>query len=266
MSQELTTNVYKKLQAVRVALQTLPMTKSGHNKFAGYKYLELSDFMPNINRLFGGAGLCSVVSFTADEASLTIINAENPLEQITFFSPMSTAQLKGCHEVQNLGAVQTYLRRYLYMLALEIVDQDPLDAKTGEPGNGGPRKDSPPAPEALPKQTGETRCPSCGKSGSIIKSKNEYGGGWVCFIKKKGCGAKFTTDPALAVAEFATQMHMDEIEHLAPLAGVGILKILERYKKGTLSMLTKAEANEAVDKLAAMVEAKKPPEQKDIPL
>jgi len=33
-------------------------------------------------------------------------------------------------------------------------------------------------------------CPTCGKS-TIIKGKIEYGGGWVCFAKKGGCGAKF---------------------------------------------------------------------------
>jgi hypothetical protein len=33
-------------------------------------------------------------------------------------------------------------------------------------------------------------CPACGLE-AIIKGKEEYGGGWVCFKKKGGCGAKF---------------------------------------------------------------------------
>jgi hypothetical protein len=36
-------------------------------------------------------------------------------------------------------------------------------------------------------------CPNCGKE-AIIKGKQEYGGGWICFAKKGGCGAKFTDD------------------------------------------------------------------------
>jgi hypothetical protein len=40
---------------------------------------------------------------------------------------MSTASLKGCHEVQNLGAVETYIRRYLYQTAFEIVEADELN-------------------------------------------------------------------------------------------------------------------------------------------
>jgi len=44
---------------------------------------------------------------------------------------MSSAALKGCHEVQNLGAVLSYLRRYLWQTAFEIVEHDALDATTG---------------------------------------------------------------------------------------------------------------------------------------
>lgn len=36
----------------------------------------------------------------------------------------------------------------------------------------------------------ERTCPECGKA-AIIKGKAEYGGGWVCFKKKDGCGAKY---------------------------------------------------------------------------
>ena len=37
---------------------------------------------------------------------------------------------------------------------------------------------------------GARKCPHCGKE-SIIKGKEEFGGGWLCFKKKGGCGAKF---------------------------------------------------------------------------
>ena len=36
----------------------------------------------------------------------------------------------------------------------------------------------------------ERICPACGKA-TIIKGKAEFGGGWLCFGKKGGCGAKF---------------------------------------------------------------------------
>jgi hypothetical protein len=41
------------------------------------------------------------------------------------------------------------------------------------------------------------RCPACNEA-AIIRGKEEYGGGWVCFRKRGGCGAKFATDdPAI---------------------------------------------------------------------
>lgn len=125
-------NVYQKLADARILLQSAPMKKTGHNKFAGYTYFELSDFLPTINQIFHDCGLIGCVSFTPIEATLTVINSTKPDEYIVFSSPMSTAALKGCHDVQNLGAVQKYMRRYLYFIALEIVEHDELDAITGK--------------------------------------------------------------------------------------------------------------------------------------
>lgn len=123
-------SVYKKLQQARIQLQNSKLTKSGKNKFAGYEYFELGDFLPVIQKICQEIGLCGILSFTADTAYLTIHETDGD-GFITFTSPMSTAALKGCHEVQNLGAVQTYLRRYLWTNAFEIVEHDALDATTG---------------------------------------------------------------------------------------------------------------------------------------
>ena len=122
--------VFKKLQTARLMLQASPITKSGKNKFAGYEYFELGDFIPTIQNIFGNVGLCGMVSYTQEMAYLTIQDTDNE-GTIVFTSPMSSAALKGCHEVQNLGAVHTYLRRYLWVMAMEIVEHDALDAVTG---------------------------------------------------------------------------------------------------------------------------------------
>lgn len=125
-------SVFKKLQAARCELQRMPLKKSGNNKFAGYQYFELGDFLPAINELFAKHGLCGIVSFAADLAKLTIHDVEDG-STVEFTSPMGSAQLKGCHEVQNIGAVETYQRRYLYVSALEIVEHDALELVTGVP-------------------------------------------------------------------------------------------------------------------------------------
>jgi hypothetical protein len=123
-------SVYKKLQQARIVLQNTKLSKSGKNKFAGYEYFELGDFLPQIQKICADVGLCGVLSFNNEMAYLTIHDTETD-GFVTFTSPMSSAALKGCHDVQNLGAVQTYLRRYLWTNAFEIVEHDALDATTG---------------------------------------------------------------------------------------------------------------------------------------
>jgi len=129
-------NVYQKLNEARERFHAAPIKKSGLNKFAGYKYFELGDFVVPAIQIFKEVGLTSVISFGVDAAHMLIVNSDKPEEQIIITSPMSTAALKGCHEVQNLGAVQTYIRRYLWVAALEIVEHDALDATVGKKGDG----------------------------------------------------------------------------------------------------------------------------------
>ena len=119
--------VHKKLMEARILLQQAPLKKSGHNKFAGYSYFELGDFLPTINQIFSRVGLCGVVSFDKELATLTITDTEDSTE-IKLTSPMADANLKGCHPIQNLGAVETYTRRYLWVSAMEIVEHDALDS------------------------------------------------------------------------------------------------------------------------------------------
>jgi len=119
--------VHKKLMEARIALQAAPLKKSGHNKFAGYQYFELGDFLPTINQIFYKVGLCGVVSFDKELATLCITDTDDGT-QIVLTSPMAEANLKGCHPIQNLGAVETYTRRYLWVSAMEIVEHDALDS------------------------------------------------------------------------------------------------------------------------------------------
>lgn len=133
-------NVYEKLQEVRVELQNMNLKKSGKNTFSKYEYFELSDFLPSINQLCKKYKLSTVTTFNEDFAALEVINVEAPEEKIIFTSPMAKAELKGCHEIQNVGAVETYQRRYLMMLAFEIVESDTLDAVTGSDNKATPKQ------------------------------------------------------------------------------------------------------------------------------
>lgn len=125
-------NIYTKLQQMRVALQGMSIKKTGENKFAGYKYYELGDILPPINQLMLDHGVAGLVTFEGESAKLRLVNCEKPEEVIEFTSPMATATLKGAHDIQNLGAVETYQRRYLYMMAFEVVESDFFDATQGK--------------------------------------------------------------------------------------------------------------------------------------
>lgn len=125
-------NVYQKLNEARNLFHQAPLKKTGKNSFAGYSYFELGDFVVPALEIFKQVGLTSIISFKQDEATMQIINTDKPDELIIITTPMSEANLKGCHPVQNLGAVQTYIRRYLWVAAMEIVEHDALDSTSGD--------------------------------------------------------------------------------------------------------------------------------------
>jgi len=158
-------SVHKKLMQARVKLQGTEMKKSGMNKFAGYTYFELGDFIPHIQTIFDDIGLCGVVSFDAIQATLCITDTEDG-SQIVVTSPMAEANLKGAHPIQNLGAVLSYQRRYLWMAAMEIVEHDIIDSS--------PRVEDKPEPKPEPKvKTAPRKMEGKDKSWKLILDADE---------------------------------------------------------------------------------------------
>lgn len=119
-------SVHLKLTKARLMLSKINLKKSGHNNFNKYNYYELGDFMPQIQNIFDELGMCGVVSYGQEMAVLTIVDAESG-QMIEITSPMADASLKGATPIQNMGAVHTYLRRYLWVTAMELVEHDIID-------------------------------------------------------------------------------------------------------------------------------------------
>jgi hypothetical protein len=165
--------VHKKLMQARIKLQGMQLKMSGENKFAGYKYFKLDDFLPQTQTIFNDLGLCSVVSFDTDYARLCITDTEDGTT-ITINSPMAEAALKGAHAIQNLGAVESYQRRYLWLAAMEIVEHDVLDATY-----------APDAPKPAAKPAEKPKAPAKieGKAGawqiSVSTDKNQDMNAWI---------------------------------------------------------------------------------------
>ena len=124
-------NVYAKLNQARIKMQELGLKQNGVNGYANYKYFELADILPASNKICDEIKATIYTQFD-DKAHLFFVDNEGD-GVVEFTLPMSTASLKGCHEVQNLGAVQTYLKRYLYQNCYELSESDALDM-TMNPG------------------------------------------------------------------------------------------------------------------------------------
>ena len=128
-------NVYQKIQAVKSEILKANLKKSGKNKFANFDYYELSDIMPTIIELCTKYKLYTHVTFDEEYAVLTIIDTENKqssevayAKEVRFTSPMRNLELKGCNDLQALWWVQSYQRRYLYLMAFDISENDMFDA------------------------------------------------------------------------------------------------------------------------------------------
>ena len=127
MKEENKKNIYEKLQLCRVKLNDKKIKKSGKNSYSGYEYFELKDFLPIVNQLFEENKISSIFNLDTEEATLDIINTENVEDRIVFSIPVAEASIKGSSPVQALGGQITYLRRYLYINALEIAESDIQD-------------------------------------------------------------------------------------------------------------------------------------------
>lgn len=126
-------NVYGKLIEARKQFLNSGVKKSGKNLYAEFKYFTLEDIIPVKTRIFEELGLVDFISFGTDCAILNLVNVDNPEEMITFTSPLAADESLIKNPIQKLGAVETYIRRYLYMLVLDIVESDGIEETTDKP-------------------------------------------------------------------------------------------------------------------------------------
>lgn len=155
-------NVYEKLQDCRLKLSKADLKKSGQNAYTKGSYFELGDFLPKLTEIMAEDKLTSTITFDEEMAVLTLIDCEKPEDTIVFTSPMREATLKGTHPIQNLGAVETYSRRYLYTIAFDIVESDTLDKVQSAQTNW---------QSSQPPQVKQYLCHDCGKPFQAFTSR-----------------------------------------------------------------------------------------------
>lgn len=132
-------NVLQKLAEARLQFLNSRVDKTGKNMHLEFKYFELEDIVPVAIRIFADVGLTSFTSFDNERAAMTILNTDDPKDGgITFAVPyrenkpiVSNQGKEVTNPMQALGASITYLRRYLWMMALDITEPDEVDANLG---------------------------------------------------------------------------------------------------------------------------------------
>lgn len=132
-------NVYQKLQAARLKFLQAGVKKTGKNMHLEFTYFELADIVPAAETIFSEVGLLGVTSFYGDEAVMHVFNVDDPEEKpIGFSAPFTKIQpivsnsgKQATNEMQALGSSITYMRRYLWQLALDIIEADSIDAMVG---------------------------------------------------------------------------------------------------------------------------------------
>ncbi|TFI11973.1 hypothetical protein E4P35_12450, partial [Thiopseudomonas sp. 4R-3cl] len=127
-----TKTLLEKLNDIRDDFAKMGIEKNGINRYAEYKYFTLEDIVPAVRELNRKHNVTTVFDFGKEEATLTVYNLDGG-DSLNMSSPMVYQAIpKGATEVQNLGAVQTYLRRYLYLMYLDIVEADEAEIVVGK--------------------------------------------------------------------------------------------------------------------------------------
>jgi hypothetical protein len=117
---------------VRVELQNSKLKKTGKNKFAGFEYYELSDFLPKLNELMLKNGMNDQVTIGKEYAELTLIKGDEKqtytIPFVMFETPKNKNGMDSMQHIQYLGALNTYYKRYLYLNAFGITDGEVIDS------------------------------------------------------------------------------------------------------------------------------------------
>ena len=169
-------NVYQKLIKARAQFLNEGVEKSGKNMNIGFKYFELTDIVPSVTKIFEEIGLISIVNFSNDTAIMTVINCDNPDEAVGFSAPfnqiapiISNAGKAVTNEMQALGSSITYMRRYLYMIAMDIVENDEIEPQIKNEAPAAAPKSAPATPEQRQEVKQELTAPAENASELQIK-------------------------------------------------------------------------------------------------
>lgn len=125
-------NLNETIIKIRVELQNSKIKKSGKNRFAGFEYYELADFLPKLNELMLKEKVNDRFTIKDGLAMLELIKGEERQEYTIPFqifpTPLNKNGSPSMQDIQYLGALNTYYKRYLYLNAFGITDGEVIDS------------------------------------------------------------------------------------------------------------------------------------------
>lgn len=127
-------NILQKLLCVRDEFARAEVKRSGKNIQLSSLFYELTDIVPVARPLFNKYRLLPLTTVASGKATMTIVDVDFPEEKLVFELDVQTYDgNKAVTPPQAYGAVVTYYRRYLYMVALDIVEADYLENNINPP-------------------------------------------------------------------------------------------------------------------------------------
>ena len=138
--------------SIRVKLQNAKLKKSGKNTYAGFDYFELADFLPKLNELmleerindkFYIKDNLAILELQKNEEvnvyTMPFVLFETPLTykknksgQFLIDKEGNYIQVPSMQDIQYLGALNTYYKRYLYLNAFGITDGEVIDSMNND--------------------------------------------------------------------------------------------------------------------------------------
>lgn len=125
-------NIYQRLMQARLDFAKKNIEPSGYNVHLNFDYLELKDIVPVANKVLNDNKIMLITTFIEGACVGHVIDLLGKEEAIVFTIPLpdptKDAERLKLNVVAMTGAQVTYLRRYMYMLVLDITINDEVDA------------------------------------------------------------------------------------------------------------------------------------------
>lgn len=187
------------------------VSKKGEGSSYSYAYADLQAYLEVCRKPLADNGLAFIQNVGVDGQKATVSTfLTHASGQFIESDPLTLTASDSMP--QSIGSAITYARRYSLSAVLGMASEadDDANGAQGNHASTGQRENNLPV------------CPQCQTNKSVIVGKAEYGGGFVCFAKKGGCGTKWQADgeipddsPAGKTKQLASEHQAETGEELA---------------------------------------------------